>query len=112
MGLGEILGERRSYAVSSFQYGTTPLVWACRRGHKEIADMLLSENATVDNAGMVGKTAMYISVVSCQFIDGIKFTFITEKHREYQSAEESGNNQDVKQVMHWKLTRNTQVLSG
>ena len=57
-------------------------------------------------------TAMYISVVSCQFIDGIKFTFITEKHREYQSTEESGNNQDVKQVMHWKLTRNTQVLSG
>ena len=47
-------------------------------------------------------TAMYISVVSCQFINGIKFTLITEKHREYQSAEKSGNNQDVKQVMHWK----------
>ena len=43
-----------SYVVFTFQYGTTPLVWACRRGHKEIADMLLSENATVDNAGMVG----------------------------------------------------------
>ena len=36
-----------------FQYGTTPLVWACRRGHKEIVDMLLGEHATVDNAGMV-----------------------------------------------------------
>ena len=52
--------ERWSYVVFTFQYGTTPLVWACRRGHKEIADMLLSEHATVDNAGMVGNLCQLV----------------------------------------------------
>lgn len=51
----------------SFQYGTTPLVWASRRGHKEIVHMLLSEHATVDNAGMVSSTStlhrMYLKLV-------------------------------------------------
>ena len=35
------------------QYGTTPLIWACRKGHTEIVDMLLTEGAVVDKAGMV-----------------------------------------------------------
>ncbi len=37
----------------ALQYGTTPLVWACRKGHRDIVEMLLNEHATVDNAGMV-----------------------------------------------------------
>ena len=39
-----------------FQYGTTPLIWACRKGHAEIVDMLLADGAVVDKAGMVSKT--------------------------------------------------------
>lgn len=35
------------------QYGTTPLIWASRKGHTEIVDMLLREGAMVDKAGMV-----------------------------------------------------------
>lgn len=36
-----------------FQYGTTALVWACRKGNPEIVDCLLRAGANVDTAGMV-----------------------------------------------------------
>jgi len=36
-----------------FQYGTTPLIWACRKGHTEIVEMLLHAGAVADKAGMV-----------------------------------------------------------
>ena len=35
------------------QYGTTALIWACRKGHLEIVETLLGEGATVDASGMV-----------------------------------------------------------
>ena len=35
------------------QYGTTPLIWACRKGHAEIVEMLLLAGAVADKAGMV-----------------------------------------------------------
>lgn len=35
------------------QYGTTALVWAARKGNKEIVDALLKYGANVDTAGMV-----------------------------------------------------------
>lgn len=40
---------------SSFllQYGTTALVWACRKGSVDIVDSLLKAGANVDTAGMV-----------------------------------------------------------
>lgn len=37
----------------SSQYGTTPLVWACRKGYTEIVPLLLEAGANVDTAGMV-----------------------------------------------------------
>jgi ankyrin repeat-rich membrane spanning protein len=37
-----------------FQYGTTPLIWACRKGHADIVTELLQHGAYVDNTGMVG----------------------------------------------------------
>ena len=37
----------------SFQYGTTPIIWASRRGHRDIVEMLVAEGANIDNAGMV-----------------------------------------------------------
>lgn len=36
-----------------FQYGTTALVWASRKGNVEIVDALLKAGANVDTAGMV-----------------------------------------------------------
>jgi len=35
------------------QYGTTPLIWACRKGHTDIVEMLLCAGAVADKAGMV-----------------------------------------------------------
>jgi hypothetical protein len=35
------------------QYGTTALVWACRKGNADIVDSLLKAGANVDTAGMV-----------------------------------------------------------
>lgn len=36
-----------------FQYGTTALIWASRKGNVEIVDMLLQAAANVDTAGIV-----------------------------------------------------------
>ena len=44
-----------------FQYGTTPLVWAARKGHGDIVDLLLQEGASVDNAGMYSWTALIVA---------------------------------------------------
>jgi len=40
---------------SSFflQYGTTALLWACRKGSVDIVESLLKAGANVDTAGMV-----------------------------------------------------------
>ena len=38
------------------QYGTSPLLWASRRGHVEIVQELLSNGAHVDSTGMVRYT--------------------------------------------------------
>jgi len=35
------------------QYGTSALVWACRKGDVELVDSLLRAGANVDTAGMV-----------------------------------------------------------
>jgi ankyrin repeat protein len=35
------------------QYGTTALVWACRKGNVDIVESLLKAGANVDTAGMV-----------------------------------------------------------
>jgi ankyrin repeat-rich membrane spanning protein len=36
-----------------FQYGTTPLIWACRKGHLANVEALLDAGANVDAVGMV-----------------------------------------------------------
>ena len=36
-----------------WQYGTTALIWACRKGNLEIVETLLGEGAAVDASGMV-----------------------------------------------------------
>ncbi|CAF4647468.1 unnamed protein product, partial [Rotaria magnacalcarata] len=37
---------------------TTPLIWASRRGHTQVVDLLLHYNATVNNIGMKNMTAL------------------------------------------------------
>ena len=37
------------------QYGTTPLIWACRKGYLEIVEALVNEGANTDVVGMVIK---------------------------------------------------------
>jgi ankyrin repeat protein len=41
------------YCSFLLQYGTTALVWACRKGTVDIVDSLLKAGANVDTAGMV-----------------------------------------------------------
>ncbi|CAH1776765.1 unnamed protein product [Owenia fusiformis] len=43
------------------QYGTTPLIWACRKGHVDIVQALLEEGASVDTAGMNSWTALLVA---------------------------------------------------
>lgn len=43
------------------KYGTTALVWACRKGNAEIVDILLKANANVDTAGMYSWTALLVA---------------------------------------------------
>ena len=38
---------------TSDKYGTTPLIWASRKGYRDIVCKLLEAGASVDNAGMV-----------------------------------------------------------
>lgn len=40
---------------SSPQYGTTPLIWASRKGHYESVMHLLANGADVDQEGAVSK---------------------------------------------------------
>lgn len=47
------LHSRDTHAHYLFQYGTTALVWASRKGNVEIVDILLKAGANVDTAGMV-----------------------------------------------------------
>lgn len=42
------------------KYGTTALVWACRKGSAEIVDMLLKAGANVDTAGMYSWTPLLV----------------------------------------------------
>ena len=35
------------------QYGTSALVWATRKGHKDVVEKLLEKGANVDTAGTV-----------------------------------------------------------
>lgn len=43
------------------KYGTTSLVWACRKGNVEIVDMLLKSGANVDTAGMYSWTPLLVA---------------------------------------------------
>jgi ankyrin repeat-rich membrane spanning protein len=49
---------------SSFclQYGTTALVWACRKGSVDIVDSLLKAGANVDTAGMVIFVCIFVII--------------------------------------------------
>lgn len=42
------------------KYGTTALVWACRKGNAEIVDILLKAGANVDTAGMYSWTPLLV----------------------------------------------------
>lgn len=44
------------------QYGTTALVWTCRKGNVEIVEMLLKAGANVDTAGMYSWTPLLVAV--------------------------------------------------
>lgn len=44
----EIVHPYHKLAVSILQYGWTPLLWACERGHSEVVDYLLEHGAEVD----------------------------------------------------------------
>ena len=48
------------------QYGTTPLIWASRKGHNDIVELLLLGGANVDNSGMVG---IFCVVHSSLYVD-------------------------------------------
>lgn len=52
--------------VFCLQYGTTALVWACRKGNVDIVDSLLKAGANVDTAGMVGFLCKF--VVLCYIV--------------------------------------------
>lgn len=40
------------------QYGTTALIWACRKSHTEIVDILLQAGSNVEVSGMVSSLRM------------------------------------------------------
>ena len=42
------------------QYGTSALVWATRKGHKDVVEKLLEKGANVDTAGTV--RSIYASI--------------------------------------------------
>ena len=46
------------------QYGTTPLIWACRKGYLDIVESLLAEGANADASGMVSVSSHVLSVKS------------------------------------------------
>ena len=54
------------------QYGTTPLIWACRKGYIEIVDALLAEGANADASGMVcwGIVLFLIQLLACPCVVG------------------------------------------
>jgi ankyrin repeat-rich membrane spanning protein len=45
------------------KYGTSALVWASRKGHTEIVDMLLKAGANVDTAGMYSWTPILVAAM-------------------------------------------------
>lgn len=47
------------------QYGTTALVWACRKGTVDIVDSLLKAGANVDTAGMVILFCIFVVLRYC-----------------------------------------------
>lgn len=55
-----MLIERGAKVTASDKYGTTALVWACRKGNAEIVDMLLKAGANVDTAGMYSWTPLLV----------------------------------------------------
>lgn len=44
----------------SLQYGTTPLIWAARKGHYDSVMHLLANGADVDQEGAVSRLYIYI----------------------------------------------------
>lgn len=48
-----------------FQYGTTPLVWAARKGHLECVKYLLQMGADVDQEGAVSNCAFSSDKYMC-----------------------------------------------
>ena len=49
------------YFISFVQYGTTALVWACRKGDAAIVRVLLNAGANVDTAGMYSWTPLLVA---------------------------------------------------
>lgn len=43
----------------SLQYGTTPLIWAARKGHYDSVMHLLANGADVDQEGAVSRCLLY-----------------------------------------------------
>lgn len=46
----ESISFHMSYVV---QYGSTPLIWAARKGYTDVVNILLTAKANVDQSGMV-----------------------------------------------------------
>ena len=47
------------FFFSSLQYGTTPLIWAARKGHYESVMHLLANGADVDQEGAVSRLKIF-----------------------------------------------------
>ena len=60
------------------QYGTTPLIWACRKGHAEIVDMLLRAGSQADKAGMVSVLSVFLCLFFSQFVSLMCIRFATQ----------------------------------
>ncbi|GFS27735.1 kinase D-interacting substrate of 220 kDa [Elysia marginata] len=66
---GPKLCEQQSSKTGSLvgDYGTTPLIWACRKGHLAIVDILFGEGANKDASGMNSWTPILVATKNGHF---------------------------------------------
>lgn len=60
----------------SLQYGTTPLIWAARKGHYDSVMHLLANGADVDQEGAVSRSLVAFTISKIVMFSHVKFKFI------------------------------------